>query len=160
MTPSTRFALVVVALALFVTVARAERLASSTDTSCSVAIVSPEAGEMVGRQRVVSGTATIPPGGHLWVFAHIKGLYGWWPQGGGEAEVVDGTWDVMTFFGQAHDIGAQFDIAAAIVNDSINQDLEAYVERSARAGDWPPIRLPNVFQGCPVSRVTTTKTSH
>jgi hypothetical protein len=128
--------------------------------SCGVTITSPQPGEMVGRQRLVSGNATVPASGHLWLFAHIRGLAGWWPQGGGEAELDGDRWDVTTLFGQEPDIGAQFEVIGLIVDDDTHQELEKYVERASKTNYWPPRKLPNVVQGCSVAKVTVTKTSH
>jgi hypothetical protein len=140
--------------------------ASQENTApCTITIVSPEHGEMVGRQRIVRGHATFPPDGHLWIFVRVRGIRGWWPQGGGEAEIVESArggskWEVVSFFGQQHDIGAQFEILATVVSDGVNQDLEKYVERGVKSSDWPPMQLPNVFQGCTVARITVVKSSH
>ena len=63
---------------------------SPSAAACAVTIVSPKTGEKHGPDVLVSGTATVPAGRHLWIFARRKGVAIWWPQGGGAASVERG----------------------------------------------------------------------
>ena len=134
--------------------------AQKSTQACTLAIVSPEQGSQVGAMGTVSGTAKIPGDGHVWALVHVKGLAGWWPQGGGEAELVNGEWSVRAFYGGNQDVGSPFEIAAVVVAASVNQDLNMYVQKATTDGNWPPIKFPDVLQGCPIARVTVTKAKH
>jgi uncharacterized protein YndB with AHSA1/START domain len=89
------------------------------------------------------------------VLAHKRGLKGWWPQGGGEADIRAGEWEVLVKFGKSGEIGA-FEIAVVIVDKQANEDLKRWVEDAPRK-DYPPINFPNTIEGCPVKTVTVDK---
>ncbi|MGH9350282.1 MAG: hypothetical protein ACRD26_23770 [Vicinamibacterales bacterium] len=128
--------------------------------ACDIKIDAPQPGANVGRQAVISGTATVPTTANVWVLISIRGLKGWWPQGGGGAEVVGGRWEVLSFFGQSQDVGAQFVVAAAAVSHHNSQLLDNWVQVGQKTGSYPPMPFPAVVEGCPVPRVTVTKTAH
>lgn len=124
---------------------------------CSIEIRSPRQGDQIGRQGMVRGKAAIPEDAYLWVLVHIIGLRGWWPQGGGSAELIDDEWEVLAFYGQARDVGNDFDIAVAVVDTDTNSRLEKWVENG---NPWPPIPFPNTVSGCAPVRFRVVKTSH
>lgn len=124
---------------------------------CMIEISSPREGSQVRRDALVNGTARTPASGYLWILAHKKGLKGWWPQGGGEADVKDGKWEVLVIFGKpgTGEIGT-FEIAAVVVDKSTNEDLKRWVEDAPRK-DYPPISFPNPLEGCPIKIITVDK---
>jgi hypothetical protein len=127
------------------------------DGMCSVTITSPKEGEPVGPDGDVSGTAAIPVDKFLWVFAHRKGLQNWWPQGGGPASVIQGSWHVAVTYGLQRDIGRDFEIAATLVDGEANAKLKAWFERADRTGTYPPVPFPSAAVGCPIVRITVRK---
>ena len=66
---------------------------------CKAEITSPKRGDPVNTSGDVRGTATVPPGMFLWVFAQREGLARWWPQSGGAARIRDGEWVVHAVYG-------------------------------------------------------------
>jgi hypothetical protein len=107
---------------------------------------------------MVSGTITgQPAGSHLWIFARRSGLGIWWPQGGDETiPGSDGRWKVLAHFGTADDAGSQFEITAAVVDDSANARLQKWFDDAAQTGNYPGIRLPNTL--CtPIQWVTVNR---
>src|SRR6267142_387395 len=124
-------------------------------TPCAVDIAAPSPGGKVRGDALVSGTAKIPAESYLWILAHKKGLKGWWPQGGGEADVKEGKWDVLVVFGKPGEIGT-FEIAAVVVDKQTNEDMKRWVEDAPRKG-FPPINFPNPVEGCSVKTVPVDK---
>ena len=145
-------ATVVVLLPLYTTPLQGE--------TCEIQIETPSDGASLGAKTTVEGTATLPDNSHLWVFAAIRGLRGWWPQGGGGAELLGGEWAVLAYLGGPQDIGSDFRLAAAVVNDAVNTELEAWVADGDRTGDYRPRKFPDVLEGCPVVTIKVTKVSH
>jgi hypothetical protein len=127
---------------------------------CEVSVTAPLVGHQVGRQGLVAGKAVLPPEGHLWVLVHIRGLNGYWPQGGGPTEVVAGDWEVLAFYGQDRDIGMQFEIVTAVVDQNTNTRLRQWVQQGLETGSYPPISFPNTVTGCVPVKVAVTKASH
>ena len=134
---------------------QAARTYTTPAQECMIEIGSPKTGSHVRRDALVSGTARIPANGHLWILAHKKGVKGWWPQGGGEADVKDEKWEILVSFGKSGEIG-NFEIAAVVVDKSTNDDLKRWVEDAPRR-DYPPISFPNPFEGCPFKTVSVEK---
>ena len=65
-------------------------------TRCSIEIGTPKKGDKVAVKTQITGSATVPAGMHLWVFARKSGQSNWWPQGGGRTEVASsGRWSAM-----------------------------------------------------------------
>ena len=127
---------------------------------CRVEFDSPVDGANVGYRSMVEGVAETPKGRDLWVFVSMRGVRGWWPQGGGPAEIDGREWAVLSHYGQSHDIGHDFDLTAVVVDDTTSKNLKEWVERGDRTGRYLPISLPEPLQGCPVPRVRVKKTSH
>jgi hypothetical protein len=88
----------------------------------------------------------------------MKGLGVVWPQGGGSANVNNGNWQVVAYFGLPRDTGQEFEIAAAVVDATVNQSLEEWVKTAAASGQFAGIPMPNFVAGC-ISTVTVRKTS-
>jgi hypothetical protein len=128
---------------------------SKNAPECAVDITAPKPGGKVRGDALVSGTAKIPADTYLWILAHKKGLRGWWPQGGGEADVKEGKWEVLVVFGKPGEIGT-FEIAAVVVDKQTNEDLKRWVEDAPRKS-YPPINFPNPVEGCSVKTVPVDK---
>jgi len=126
---------------------------------CKITITSPRAGTSVTSEADVLGTASIPPGTHLWVFVHRRGLALWWPQGGGPASLTEGQWRVLATFGQTKDAGSDFEITVAIVDTAKNNELLNWVERAEKSGTYPGMRLPTSIEGCLVTPMVVTRRS-
>jgi len=145
-----------VAVSLCCGVAWAKQPAQTKD--CAVVISDPVDGQSVGHDGNVTGTAKIPPGDFLWVFAHHKGIYSWWPQGGGPASISPtGSWTVLVNYGNDRDSG-YFDIVAIVVTDSTSRKLLDWF-KTAEERHYPPIPLPNAVPDCRIVQVTASKTS-
>jgi len=132
----------------------------ASSAACSVTIASPKNAERHGADVLVSGKATLPAGGSLWVFAHRKGVALWWPQGGGAASVKPGgDYSVLATLGGPQDLGADFEIRAQMVDRADNAKLEAWFKNAEEKGSYPGMRLPAALDGCGIPpEVTVTKT--
>jgi hypothetical protein len=131
------------------------RMPKANAQECSVDITAPKPGGKVRSDALVSGTGKIPANSYLWILAHRKGLKGWWPQGGGEADVKERKWEVLVVFGKPGEIGT-FEIAAVVVDQQTNGDLKRWVEDAPRK-NYPPINFPNPVEGCSVKTVLVDK---
>jgi hypothetical protein len=105
----------------------------------------------------VSGTASIPAGKYLWVLAHREGLALWWPEGGGSATVIDGSWKALVTYGVDRDVSYRFEVATAVVDQGINERLMAWVKKTGETGQYPGIEFPSTVDGCPIQRITVTR---
>lgn len=134
--------------------------------SCKVDVTSPKVGDTVGVKAQIVGTATVPSGLYLWVFARKEGQRKWWPQGGGDAEVnpKSGRWVSDGTFGDegnlAKDAGATFEITAVVVDAAAHKDLTNYVETTEKANPptYPGTQLPAAAPtGCAIKENVTVK---
>jgi hypothetical protein len=100
---------------------------------CKVLILSPGGGESVAGSGIVEGSIELPPNSHLWVLARRKDLNGWWPQGPGPVSITGNHWNVAIKYGEPHDVGYDFEIAAVIVGPSTHE---------LWTNQHPPIQLP------------------
>jgi len=125
---------------------------------CEVNITSPAEGSQVSGSALISGTATLPPSGYLWILAHRVGFNGFWPQGNGAAQLFGNNWDVLVYFGQKGEYG-RYEIIALVVEEQTHQDLENWV-RTAPNTDPPyqPIPFPTAIDDCPIVRLRLDKT--
>jgi hypothetical protein len=74
--------------------------------------------------------------------AHRKDVNGWWPQGDGPAAIVDDSWTVHVNYGDSHDEGFQFEIAAVIVTQAGHERWLEWVQNVKSTGLFPPVHLP------------------
>ena len=114
-------------------------------SSFKVAFTAPARdGVKVGKEMDVKGTGDIPNGNHLWVLSHrIKGFKTlWWPQGEGEIDPRTKEWEVRVTFGEPHDIGYEFEVAAITVDNSEHLKLQEYLANAMTSGKWLPIKMP------------------
>jgi hypothetical protein len=132
--------------------------AQTPPPACAIEIVTPRSGASVPGELQIQGKAAIPPGTHLWVFAHRKGLALWWPQGGGATTVVDGMWDTTVFLGEPRDIGRPFEIVAIAVEANADASLRAWVARAEETGRYPGMRFPQAVSTCRLATITVIKT--
>lgn len=98
----------------------------------------------VGGILKVEGTATLPTGHHLWVFARRVDFEPmWWPQNRGIVDPEDGTWKVEATIGEPKkDAGRFFDIAVAVFGEEAHSKLVAYRNESMQTGIWRPMPMP------------------
>lgn len=121
-------------------------------------IVEPRDGSKVQDTALVEGTAELPPGHHLWILLGIAGTKDWWPQGGGEAELLGSSWEVFVRFGrEGQDWNTKFRIAAVVVSPSVHTQLERWVTSSAASRSWDPITFPNTAESCDIARIRVHK---
>lgn len=115
----------------------------------------------VGRSHTIRGTATaLPRGSHVWIFVRRSDFDGfWYPQKPVSVHPTTDRWQARGIhFGEARDIGFEFDVSIAAFSDREHQQLAAYRARAMRTGDWRPIELPKMI-GAPTMR-TAVKVSH
>ena len=126
--------------------------------NCKVEITIPAEGSQVAGNALISGIATLPSTGHLWIVSHKVGFNGFWPQGNGAAQIIGKDWDVLVYFGQNGDYG-KFEIIALVVDDQTHQDLENWVRNAPNTNPtYQPIPLPTVIDGCPIAKLRVNKT--
>jgi len=131
--------------------------ADKTSTPCSVVIEAPKPGANVTESGTVTGRITLPPGTTAWALARLKGQAGWWPQSGGPIEIVESAFDVYVAYGEDRDKGRPFEVAIVIVDSAANTTLNAWVERTNLTNHFPPVKFPNIHNGCPVATLTVYK---
>jgi hypothetical protein len=109
---------------------------SSLRDTLFVKITDPSSdGFRVDREYDVTGTAQIPSGQYLWVLCHRKGLPQWWPQNSATIDPITNKWLVTVNFGEAKDIGKDFEIIVIAV------DQQEHARLNNKIG--LPIQLPN-----------------
>jgi hypothetical protein len=110
----------------------------------AVMITDPERdGLEVRKGMTVKGTASIPSGYHLWVLARRSDFDGvWWPQGEGKIDPTTKEWKASVTFGEAQDIGWDFEIAAIVVDQEGHIKLREYRTKAMKENVWNPIEVP------------------
>jgi hypothetical protein len=98
-------------------------------------ILSPRQGEPVSATGIVTGLASgfRRRDAHLWVLARRADVDGWWPQGSGPVTIEQTEWKVGVNYGEPHDAGFDFEIAALLVGPTTN---EVWIDTT------PPVQLP------------------
>ncbi len=117
-----------------------------------VSIDAPQANSVVGPSAVVCGTAALPAGCRLWLFARRADAGGWWPQGGGPADFTGDRWRQECKFGEAIDAGFAFEIAAVVVDQQGHMRLLRRIAERERSGADGPMSLP-----APPAAIVTVK---
>lgn len=122
-------------------------------------ITDPTDGQLVKNAYTVHGTTKgdICEDSHLWLLVGIDSESQWWPQGGGSITPIDGKWSKSALFGGGPDfnIGEEFQIILLLVDEKVNEDLNSWVEKGKRTGDWPAMNLPSgkIFDKKDVTRI-------
>ncbi len=125
--------------------------------SCTTSIDQPKQGENVGPDGNVSGRANTAPGTFAWILARKQNINGWWPQSNGALEIKpDGTYSAYVTYGKDGDKGP-FEVSAVIVDSAVNEALNRWVDRANSTGQYPPLRFPNVHDGCTITKVVVNK---
>ena len=141
----------VTALLIALSVLVAGPIRAQETQSCKIQILSPQKGDKVGAGGAIRGTASVPAGMYLWVFARKEGQRNWWPQGGGAAEVKTSSWVVDGVYGDENnpqkDAGASFEITGVVVDEEANAKLASYVETTNKTGRYPGTQLPPASKG-------------
>lgn len=123
-----------------------------------VEITAPKNGAKVQDSVLFEGTAQLPAGHHMWLLIGIAGTKDWWPQGGGEAELIGDSWEVLARVGrEGGDWGMKFRAAAVVVTPRVHDQLQKWVTSSATAKRWDPISMPDVSEACKVEVIRFEK---
>jgi hypothetical protein len=125
---------------------------SQTTENCDIKITSPSIdGAKVEIDGAVAGTATIPDGYYLWVLVHrilpYKKQGVWWPQS--DADINEkGEWSSWVTYGEAKDVGHEFEIAIIVVDKTEHLKLQAYVNDGdfTKNRKMPPTKCPPVYR--------------
>lgn len=129
--------------------------------SCAVQFSEPKAGGTVSGRGKAKGTATVPPGKHLWIFAHPQGTATWWPQCGGPVVVEDGKpWVCLVTYGQDQDHGSDFEVAADVLDEKDDREMRNVVKsyQGKRANeDYSGVDLPSPAEGCSITKIIVMK---
>jgi len=125
--------------------------------SCHVEFTEPKQGDLVSNEGDVKGVATVPPGKHLWVFAHRRGLALWWPQGGGPTQVEKQKWVAVVTYGQDRDRASEFEVAALVLEERDHAEMLNVVKRYEEQGVYPGVRLPPPARDCSMAKIIVTK---
>jgi hypothetical protein len=126
--------------------------------NCGVRINRPTEGTQVAGTALVSGTATIPPNGHLWILAHQVGINGYWPQGSGAAQINGRNWEILVYFGIPGNLGL-FEVIAIVVDDQTHRNLNDWVQKAPNTSPaYQPIPLPTALEGCAIVNLRVDKT--
>ena len=101
----------------------------------NIEILTPRHGESVGAKGTVEGLALgfRRRNASLWVLVRRADVNGWWPQGSGPVTIEQTQWKVEVNYGEPHDAGFAFEIAALLVGPATN---EIWLARHA------PVQLP------------------
>lgn len=143
-------------VALLVTVAGLAPPVAAQDRTQQCAVTAETPRRITESAGPVSGTATLPPEGHLWVLARMKGLARWYPQGEGPAVVQGGSWTVHVTYGEPGQLGT-FEVAVVVVGSRSDQILRTWVDQSRPP--YTPIPLPNTLPQCPMHMLEVQKVS-
>jgi hypothetical protein len=123
---------------------------------CLTSFTSHKTGSIISNYPVnISGTATIPLNGHVWIFAHLEGFEGWYPQGNGVRTITNSKWVCTVYLGVPGETGF-YEIAIAVVNDEVNQALNNWVKTAKEKG-YPPIPFPDVISTCSINTIRVEK---
>jgi hypothetical protein len=109
-----------------------------------IEILSPRHSESVGATGIVEG---LTPGGRrrdarLWMLARRRDMPGWWPQGDGPIPIEQTQWKVEVNYGEPHDAGHDFELAALLVGPTTNEIWMEWVNRARHSPAAPPVQLP------------------
>jgi hypothetical protein len=126
----------------------------------TVTVTVPRNGQEAGIELTAAGTAHLATGEHVWILVHrtVGFREVWWPQGEGVLEPGTSAWNVVVTFGEAADIGYDFEVAAITVDEMEHSRLQDYRLRAMETRNWYPMRMPRTTSP-PVIR-TVRKVSH
>ena len=128
---------------------------------CMFDVDEPRSGTAVGRGVYVEGTASLPPGRHLWVLARHESFRArqvWYPQGEGIVDPATGRWKVFATVGEIRDIPSEFDVVVAVFDQKEHLALSSRLDHDVETGDYRPLHMPATLCA-PVQRMVR-KTSH
>jgi len=124
-----------------------------------IRITAPKDGSTVSRETIVTGTASIPKGHHLWILARRNDFEPlWWPQREAKIDDKTGEWRATVAFGGPQDIGWEFNIGVITVNNAGHTILMNYWKKAMKSGDWRLVEIPKVSS--PPKILKVTKMSH
>jgi hypothetical protein len=101
-----------------------KRMVRTFQTDCRIWIDKPERGSVVEQAGLVVGRVKGSLRDRfLWVLVRREDQTGWWPQGDGPVAVSNGAWQRTVEYGGASWDHPWFEIAAILVNPSVNSHL-------------------------------------
>lgn len=131
---------------------------------CVVKIVEPAEWTQVHGSLIVRGTASIPAGGHLWVF---EGDGANWTlyYNGNRPDIEDGKWETSV---SVEGRTGTYEIAAVVIGEQEETKLRQAFDGEEPATIWTPdmtavvfhpksIRLPTSLTGCSVAKVKVVR---
>ena len=128
---------------------------------CVFDVDEPRSGMSVGRGVYVLGTASLPPGRHLWVLARHESFRTrqvWFPQGEGTVDPGTGRWKVFASIGESRDVPSEFDVAVAVFDQREHLALSSHLDHDMETGEYRPQRMPPTV--CAPVQLMVRKTSH
>jgi hypothetical protein len=128
---------------------------------CLFDVDEPLSGMSVGRGVYVEGTASLPPGRHLWVLARHESFRArqvWFPQGEGMVDPATGRWKVFASIGESRDVPSEFELAVAVFDQKEHLGLSSRLDHDMETNEYRPMHMPPTLCA-PVQRMVR-KTSH
>jgi len=140
---------------LFLALAASPAPAQNAAVDCAVVIEEPHSGQVMPNRIAVAGTATLPPGHHLWVFDRRFDFEpDWWIQGEATVDPQTHQWRRFATLGGDNDIGWDFDLTAAVVGPAEHQVLAAHFSQDINDKNYRPLVMPRAACVAPTLRVT------
>jgi hypothetical protein len=131
--------------------------AQSDAFECAIRILEPRPGQEVASRIKVEGTASIPDGYHLWVFARRSDFQPlWWSQGEGTVDAKTGKWSAFATLGVPEDVSYDFDLTVAIVVREQYLQLRDNLLKAMKSGEFRPTEIPAA--ACVAGAVKVKKT--
>ncbi len=105
------------------------------DGDSGVSVSSPQSGQTVVQQTVVSGrSSNISSDNEVWLIIYSHSVRRYYPQS--PKLTNNGSWSRGVTFGGGGDSGARFDVVVMIVDAAGKATLDAYVAASQASGNW------------------------
>ena len=141
----TSFLIALIAIVAIVTVDVTSVAGESEEIAVNVTSPAKKEGIEVRNSLLVKGTAELPPGYHIWVFARREdfdtdGI--WWPQNEGRINSRTGEWRVSANFGGPQDVDWYFDVAVAVFDMDAHHELKEWLKDANERKSWEPIPMP------------------
>ena len=76
------------------------------------------------------------------MLARRAGVDAWWPQGSGPVTIEQTQWKVEVTYGEPHDAGLDFEIAAIVVDPTTNEIWLDWVKQALHSPTIAPVQLP------------------
>jgi hypothetical protein len=103
-------------------------------------IYTPSENDSVANSVVIRGSISpnLGENDYLWIGAKpLKDIKNWWPQDNGRLRPIRGVFEGNAFLGGSE--GDQYEIGIFIVNESLNQKMDDWLNFSKKYNIWPAI---------------------